>query len=184
MAASHDCIMRTTAPFAAARPVVVSSGRVRLARRDVDLVFGTDAGCRPRRRLDAVCAACRSSNLALPDGSRERAISRSRCCFQRAGGCLELACSAGRSRVLGIDAVGGAPYCDFANEGGARGGFPVQPRPARRHLGRRRLQPGRRGRRPVGIVLPGSRPRWHGHGAFLICRGARAVDQGWYAPTL
>jgi hypothetical protein len=28
--------------------------------------------------------------------------------------------SSGWSRVLGIDAVGGAPHCDFADEGGAR----------------------------------------------------------------
>ena len=44
MAACHDCIGRTTAPCAAARRVV--SGRVRLARSDVDRVFGTGAGCR------------------------------------------------------------------------------------------------------------------------------------------
>jgi hypothetical protein len=31
---------------------------------------------------------------------------------------FELA-SSGWSRVLGIDAVGGPPHCDFANEGGA-----------------------------------------------------------------
>src|SRR5215207_1003695 len=28
--------------------------------------------------------------------------------------------SSGWSRVLGIDAVGGAPHCDFTDEGGAR----------------------------------------------------------------
>jgi hypothetical protein len=33
---------------------------------------------------------------------------------------FELATSSGWSRVLGIDAVGGPPYCDFADEGGAR----------------------------------------------------------------
>jgi hypothetical protein len=33
---------------------------------------------------------------------------------------LELASSSGWSRVLGIDAIGGPPHCDFANEGGAR----------------------------------------------------------------
>jgi hypothetical protein len=33
---------------------------------------------------------------------------------------FELASSSGWSRVLGIDAVGGAPHCDFAREGGAR----------------------------------------------------------------
>ena len=32
---------------------------------------------------------------------------------------LEL-CSSGWSRVLGVNAVGGAPYGDFADEGGAR----------------------------------------------------------------
>jgi hypothetical protein len=33
---------------------------------------------------------------------------------------FELASSSGWSRVLGFDAVGGAPHCDFANEVGAR----------------------------------------------------------------
>jgi hypothetical protein len=33
---------------------------------------------------------------------------------------FELAFSSGWSRVLGIDAVGGTPHCDFANEVGAR----------------------------------------------------------------
>jgi hypothetical protein len=28
--------------------------------------------------------------------------------------------SSGWSRVLGLDAVGGSPYCDFAHEGGVR----------------------------------------------------------------
>ena len=32
---------------------------------------------------------------------------------------IELGSSSGWSRVLGIDAVGGPPHCDFANEGGA-----------------------------------------------------------------
>jgi hypothetical protein len=31
-----------------------------------------------------------------------------------------LASFSGWSRVLGVDAVGGAPHCDFADEGGAR----------------------------------------------------------------
>jgi hypothetical protein len=35
------------------------------------------------------------------------------------GRCLELASSSGWSRVLGIDAVGGPPHCNFANDGGA-----------------------------------------------------------------
>jgi hypothetical protein len=39
--------------------------------------------------------------------------------FPQGGGCLEVASSSssGWSRVLGIDAVGGPPHCDFADEG-------------------------------------------------------------------
>ena len=40
--------------------------------------------------------------------------------FPQGGGCLEVASSSGWSRVLGIDAVGGPPHRNFANEGGAR----------------------------------------------------------------
>ena len=42
--------------------------------------------------------------------------------FPEGGDCFELASSSssGWSRVLWIDAVGGAPHCDFANEVGAR----------------------------------------------------------------
>jgi hypothetical protein len=41
--------------------------------------------------------------------------------FPQGDGCVELASSSsGWSRVLGIDAVGGAPHRDFADEGGAR----------------------------------------------------------------
>ena len=38
--------------------------------------------------------------------------------FPQGGGCIELASSSGWSRVLRIDAVGGPPHRDFANEGG------------------------------------------------------------------
>jgi len=40
--------------------------------------------------------------------------------FPQGGGCIELAASAGRSRILGIDAVGGSPYRDFADQCCAR----------------------------------------------------------------
>jgi hypothetical protein len=42
--------------------------------------------------------------------------------FPQGGGCFELASSSscGWSRVLGIDAVGGPPHCNFANEGAAQ----------------------------------------------------------------
>ncbi len=40
--------------------------------------------------------------------------------FPEGGDGIELASSSGWSRVFGIDVVGGSPYCDFADEGGAR----------------------------------------------------------------
>jgi hypothetical protein len=40
--------------------------------------------------------------------------------FPQGGGCIELACSSGWSRVLRIDPVGGPPHCDFADQGDAR----------------------------------------------------------------
>jgi hypothetical protein len=40
--------------------------------------------------------------------------------FPQGGGCIELAASAGWSRILGIDAVGGSPYRDFADQCCAR----------------------------------------------------------------
>jgi hypothetical protein len=43
--------------------------------------------------------------------------------FPQRGSCIELASSSsssGWSRVLGIDAVRGAPHCDFADQSGAR----------------------------------------------------------------
>ena len=98
--------------------------------------------------------------------------------FPQGGGCIELASSSGWSRVLGIDAVGGPPHCDFANEGGARVASRLQPRLAGRHLGRRDLGPGRRGRRQVGIALPGRSPRRDRHGALMECPAARAADLG------
>jgi hypothetical protein len=39
--------------------------------------------------------------------------------FPQGGGCIELASSSGWPRIMGIDAVGGPPQCDFADEGGA-----------------------------------------------------------------
>jgi hypothetical protein len=59
--------------------------------------------------------------------------------FPKGGGCLELASSSGWSRVLGIDAVGGPPHCDFANEIAARAAS--------------RCSPDRRGVALAGVVL-------------------------------
>jgi hypothetical protein len=93
-------------------------------------------------------------------------------------------CSSGWSRVLGIDAVGGPPYCDFANEGGAR----VASRRCADWLGFTL----------AGVILDlvgevgdqlGSlcqvwAPRPDGYGAFLEYAGARAADLGRQAPAL
>jgi hypothetical protein len=70
-------------------------------------------------RLGAVCAACRSSALASAGGWVARAISRSRPLFPQDRERFELR-SSGWSRVLGIDAVGRPPHCDFTDEGSAR----------------------------------------------------------------
>ena len=95
--------------------------------------------------------------------------------FPEGGSCFELA-SSGRSWVLGIDAVGGAPHGDFADEGA--GVIPVLPKLAGHHCGRRDPGPGRRGRRPVGIASPGRPPRRDDHGALMECPAARGADLG------
>ena len=86
--------------------------------------------------------------------------------------------SSGWSWILGIDAVGGPPYCNFADEGGARVAS--------------RCSPYWLGVVLAGVVLDlvgevgdqlGSlcqvvAPRRDGHGAFLECPGAKAADLG------
>ena len=107
-------------------------------------------------RLGAVRAVCRSSALALLAGRwhgrypGRGAVSRGRERFELA--------SSGWSRVLGVDAVGGPPHGDFADEGGARVASRCSPDWLVVTSGRRGLGPGWRGRRPVGIALPGSPP--------------------------
>ena len=91
---------------------------------------------------------------------------------------FELASFSGWSRVLGIDAVGGAPHCDFADEGGARVAS--------------RCSPDRLGVLLAGVALDlagevgdqyGSlcqvkSPRRDGHAALMEYRGATAADLG------
>jgi hypothetical protein len=86
--------------------------------------------------------------------------------------------SSGWSGVLGIDAVGGPPYCNVAERARCSGAFPVQPILGDRQSGRHDLGSGRRGRRPAGIALSGRAPSPDGYGAFLECPGARAADLG------
>jgi hypothetical protein len=113
---AQDCIRRTTASFAAARRwLAAGCGRPVLKL----------TGCLVRALpvvvpASAVCPACRSLNLALPDESAAAAICRSRRCFHRAGSVSSWPPPPVGRRVLGMDAVGGAPHCNFANEGGAR----------------------------------------------------------------
>ena len=92
---------------------------------------------------------------------------------------FELGSCSGWSGVLGIDAVGGPPDCDFADEGGARVAS--------------RCCPDGRAVTLAGVVLDlvgevgdqlGSlcqvgRPRRDGHAALVECRGARAADLSW-----
>jgi hypothetical protein len=74
---------------------------------------------------------------------------------------LELG-SSGWSRVLGIDAAGGPPHCDFADEGGARLTT--------------RWCPDWLGVTLAGVVLDlVGRDR---HGGLVECLGARAADLG------
>ena len=169
---------RTTAPFAAARRWLAAGGGWPVRTRP-GVWYGRWLSS--RRRLGAVCAACRSSNLSLPDESVERAICRSRRCFHRAA-----AVSSWPPPPVGRGSWGLMPLAArhtaiSPNEGGAQVASRCVPRLAGRHLGRRGLGPGRRGRRPVGIALPGSRPRRDGHGALMECPGARAADLGWWA---
>jgi hypothetical protein len=70
------------------------------------------------QRLGAVRVACGLSGPASADGSVARAISRSRRCFHRAGSVSSWVPPVGRGS-WGLDAVGGSPYWDFVDEGGA-----------------------------------------------------------------
>ena len=97
--------------------------------------------------------------------------------FPEGLGCLRLA-SSGWSGSWGLTPLA-ARHTAISRTGRCSGDFPVVPRLARRHPGRRDLGPGRRGRRPVGTALPGTVPRPAGHGALVECRGARAADLGW-----
>ena len=140
------------------------------------------------RRLGAVSAVCRSSALALPAGSVARAISRSRCCFQRAGSVSSWAPPVGRGSwgLMPLAARHTAISRMRAVLGWLPGGSPDW---LGRHLGRRGLGSGRRGRRLVGIALPGSRPRRDGHAALVECPGSQGSGPGsigcelWEAPV-
>jgi hypothetical protein len=91
---------------------------------------------------------------------------------------LELG-SSGWSRVLGIDAAGGPPHRDFADEGGAR----LTTRWCPDWLGVTLAgvilnldgEVGDHLRSPCQIVAP----RRDGHGALVGCQAARAADLDW-----
>jgi hypothetical protein len=93
--------------------------------------------------------------------------------FPEGGGCIKLAASSGWSRVLGIDTVGGSPYCDFANEGDgmtSRGG------PGWRAVTLADVVLNLVREVEVGIVLPGRCPKQDRHRASVECLGAKAAD--------
>ncbi len=102
--------------------LMVVSGWARPAASDVDQVLGTAACCR-RQSDQAGCVLPSLVKPRVPDGSVARGYA-GRGVVSTGRGCLELASSSSSSsrwsRVLGIDAVGSPPHCDFADEGGAR----------------------------------------------------------------
>jgi hypothetical protein len=119
-------------------------------RTGADGPLGRRSGCWYGRRLSScqrlrtVCAACRSSGIHLLAG-------RWHARYPGRG-----VVSTGRrlSRV-GLLLVGRGSWESMplaARQTAIPGWPPGAPRLARRHLGRRDLGPGRRGRRPVGIV--------------------------------
>jgi hypothetical protein len=96
---------------------VLSAGRGRPARSPFGLLVGA-----LRVVAWTKCGACCLS-LVGPrigwrvGGARDMPVE---VLFPESRERFELASSSGWSRVLGIDAVGGAPHGDFADEGGAR----------------------------------------------------------------
>jgi hypothetical protein len=86
--------------------------------------------------------------------------------------------SSGWSRVLGIDAVGGPPHCDFTNEAAARVTSRWCPDWLGVTLAGMVLGPGRRGRRRVGIALPGRAPRRDGPCSVAGMPGSQGSGPG------
>ena len=94
--------------------------------------------------------------------------------FPEGGERFELG-SSGWSWVLGIDAVGGPPHCNVADEGGARVTSRWCPDWHCVTLANVVLDPVGE----VGDQLGDKNPRRDGHGALVECPRARAVDLGW-----
>jgi hypothetical protein len=90
-----------------------ANGRARTAPLDAFRVFGTGVDC--RRSCDH--AWCELP-VAIPRQIIKTGDSSVKVLLPQGRGCFELDAS-GWSRVPLIDAVGGPPYRDFANEGGA-----------------------------------------------------------------
>jgi hypothetical protein len=99
--------------------------------------------------------------------------------FPEGRACLELASSSGWSRVLGIDAIGGAPHRDYANEGGARVASRRCPDWLGVTLADLILNLVGEVSDQLGSLCQIDPPSPDGHGAFLECPGARAADLGW-----
>ena len=87
------------------------------ARLDDVRMFGTGVGC--RRSCDHGGASCLSAlELRIPRQVIKTGDSSVEALLPQGRGCLELEAS-GWSWVPLIDAVGGPPYRNFANQGGA-----------------------------------------------------------------
>jgi hypothetical protein len=84
--------------------------------------------------------------------------------------------SSGWSPVLGIDAVGAPPHCDFADEGGAQVASRWCPDWLCVTLAGVVLEPVGEVGDKLGSLLPGSLPRRDRLGALVECPAARAAD--------
>jgi hypothetical protein len=96
---------------------LLSAGRGRPARTPFGFLVWALAVVLPAS--GAVCAACRWSAFCIcwrVGGARDISVEA---LFPEGRECFELG-SSGWSLVLGIDAVGGPPHCNFANEGAAQ----------------------------------------------------------------
>ena len=105
--------------------VLLSAGRGRPARTPFGFLVWALPVVVPAARCGACCLSLVGPRICWRvGGTGDMPVEA---LFPQGGERFELA-SSGWSRVLGIDAVGGPPHCDFAERGRCSGGFPVVPR--------------------------------------------------------
>jgi hypothetical protein len=156
---------------------VLSAGRGRPARTPFGFLVHALLVVVPASRRDVCCLSliglCISWRVG---GTRDIPVEA---LFPQGRKRSELA-SSGWSWVSGIDAVGGPPHCDFADE---RGGLTSQCSPGWLRVTVAGVVLDLVGEvgDELGIALSDRHPTRDGHEAFLECSGARAADLGWWA---